>query len=73
MTVSSKSESTKKMIQALIKVQEDMLKIPGLSNKQKDDIMKLRQELNALNLQTDESNFKLQLIDIMNRLIKNKT
>jgi F0F1-type ATP synthase alpha subunit len=68
MTVSSKSESTKKMIQALIKVQEDMLKIPGLSNKQKDDIMKLRQELNALNLQTDESNFKLQLIDIMNRL-----
>jgi F0F1-type ATP synthase alpha subunit len=66
MTVSSKSESTKKMIQALIKVQEDMLKIPGLSNKQKDDIMKLRQELNALNLQTDESNFKLQLIDIMN-------
>jgi hypothetical protein len=43
MTVSSKSESAKKMIQALIKVQEDMLKIPGLSNKQKDDIMKLRQ------------------------------
>jgi F0F1-type ATP synthase alpha subunit len=68
MTVSSESESTRKMIQALINVQEDMLKIPGLSNKQKDDIMKLRQELNALNLQTDESNFKLQLIDIMNRL-----
>jgi hypothetical protein len=56
------------MIQALINVQEDMLKIPGLSNKQKDDIINLRQELNALNLQTDESNFKLQLIDIMNRL-----
>jgi F0F1-type ATP synthase alpha subunit len=68
MTVSSESESTRKMIQALINVQEDMLKIPGLSNKQKDDIMKLRQELNALNLQTDESNFKLQLIDIMIRL-----
>jgi F0F1-type ATP synthase alpha subunit len=68
MTISSESESTRKMIQALIKVQEDMLKIPGLPNKQKDDIMKLRQELNALNLQTDESNFKLQLIDIMNRL-----
>jgi F0F1-type ATP synthase alpha subunit len=68
MTVSSESESTRKMIQALINVQEDMLKIPGLSNKQKDDIINLRQELNALNLQTDESNFKLQLIDIMNRL-----
>lgn len=68
MTVSSESESTRKIIQALINVQEDMLKIPGLSNKQKDDIINLRQELNALNLQTDESNFKLQLIDIMNRL-----
>lgn len=68
MTVSSESESTRKMIQALINVQEDMLKIPGLSNKQKDDIINLRQELNALNLQTNESNFKLQLIDIMNRL-----
>jgi hypothetical protein len=36
-----------------------MLKIPGLSNKQKDDIKKLRHDLDALDLQTDEANIKL--------------
>jgi hypothetical protein len=45
-----------------------MLKIPGLSNKQKDDIKKLRQDMEDLDLQTDEANIKLQLIDIMNTL-----
>ena len=45
-----------------------MLKIPGLSNKQKDDIKRLGQDLDALDLQTDEAYIKLQLIDIMNRL-----
>jgi hypothetical protein len=56
------------MIQALIKIQEDMLKIPGLSNKQKHDIKELSQELDALILEKDDTKIKLQLIDIMNRL-----
>lgn len=45
-----------------------MLKIPGLPNKQKDDIRQLRGRLDALILQTDEANVKLKLVDIMNRL-----
>jgi F0F1-type ATP synthase alpha subunit len=68
MTVSSESESTRELIQVLIKIHEDMLKIPGLPNKQKDDIRQLRGRLDGLILQTDEANVKLQLVDIMNRL-----
>jgi len=68
MTVSSESESTRELIQVLIKIHEDMLKIPGLPNKQKDDIRQLRGRLDDLILQTDEANVKLQLVDIMNRL-----
>jgi len=56
------------MIQALIKIQEDMSKIPGLSNKQKHDIKKLSHKLDALILEKDDAKIKLQLIDIMNRL-----
>ena len=68
MTVPSESESTRELIQALIKIHEDMLKIPGLPNKKKDDMRQLRGRLDALILQTDEANVKLQLVDIMNRL-----
>jgi hypothetical protein len=68
MTVSSESDSTRELIQVLIKIHEDMLKIPGLPNKQKDDIKQLRGRLDALTLQTDDANVKLQLLDIMNRL-----
>ena len=68
MTVSSESQSIRELIQALIKIHEEMLKIPGLPNKQKEDIRQLRGRLDALILQTDETNVKLQLVDIMNRL-----
>jgi hypothetical protein len=64
----SESEYTRGMIQALIKIQEDILKNPDLSIKQKDDIKKLRQQLDTLSLQTDDAKVKLELIDIMNRL-----
>jgi hypothetical protein len=64
----SESEYTKGLIQGLIKIQEDILKIPELSIKQKDDIKKLRQQLDALSLQADDAKVKLELIDIMNRL-----
>jgi len=56
------------MIQGLIKIQEDILKIPTLPIKQKDDIKKLGQELDFLSLQTDDAKIKLALIDMMNRL-----
>ena len=68
MTASSESESIRELIQALIKIHEDLLKIPGLPNKQKEDIRQLRGRLDALILQTDDANVKLQLVDIMNRL-----
>lgn len=68
MTVSSESDSTRELIQVLIKIHDDMLKLPSLPNKQKDDIRQLRGTLDALILQTDEANVKLQLLDIMNRL-----
>ena len=68
MTVSSESESIRELIQALIKIHEDLLKIPGLPNKQKEDIRQLRGRLDTLILQSDDANVKLQLVDIMNRL-----
>ena len=68
MTVSSEYEFTTEMIQALIKIQEDMLKIPGISNKQSNDIKQLGQALDALKLEKDDAKIKPQLIDIMNRL-----
>ena len=68
MTVSSESESTRELIQALIKIHEDMLKIPGLPDKQKDDIRQVRGRLDALILQSHETNVKPQLVDVMNRL-----
>ena len=68
MTVSSESQSIRELIQALIKIHEEMLKIPGLPNKQKEDIRQLRGRLDALILQSDETNAKPQLVDIMNRL-----
>jgi hypothetical protein len=64
----SESEYTRGMIQGLIKIQEDILKNPDLSIEQKDDITKLRQQLDTLSLQTDDLKLKLELIDIMNRL-----
>lgn len=68
MTHSGDSEYPRKMIQGLIKIQEDILKIPDLSIKQKDDINKLRQQLDALSLQRGDAKVRLELIDMMNRL-----
>lgn len=45
-----------------------MLKIPGLTNKQKEDIRQLRERLDALILQSDKADVKPQLVEIMNRL-----
>jgi hypothetical protein len=64
----SDSEYTRKMIQGFIKIQEDILKIPDLSIKQIGDIKKLRQELDALSIQTNDVKIKLGLVDFMNSM-----
>jgi hypothetical protein len=64
----SDSEYTRKMIQGFIKIQEDILEIPGLSVKQLDDIKKLRRGLNNLNLQMNDAKVKLELVDFMNSM-----
>jgi hypothetical protein len=64
----SDSEYTRKMIQGFIKIQEDILEIPDLSVKQIDDIKKLRQGLDTLNLQTNDTKIKLELVDFMNSM-----
>ena len=56
------------MIQDLIKVQGDILRIPDLSIKQKNKIKRVREELHDLSLQKEDEKIKLELIDIMNRL-----
>ena len=68
MMLDSDSEYTRKMIQGFIKIQEDILKIPDLSIKQIDDIKKLRQELDALSIQTNDVKIKLGLVDFMNSM-----
>ena len=66
--VERNSEYTKKMIQGFIKIEEDMLKIPGLSFQQVNDIKKLRQELDALSLQNNDAKVKGELIEFMNSM-----
>ena len=68
MNLESDSRAMSKMVQSLIKIQEDILKIPDLSSKQENDIKKLQEELNILSFQTDEVKIKLALIDMLNRL-----
>jgi hypothetical protein len=68
MMLDSDSEYTRKMIQGFIKIQEDILKIPDLSIKQIGDIKKLRQELDALSIQTNDVKIKLGLVDFMNSM-----
>ncbi|TLX91320.1 MAG: hypothetical protein E6K97_02950 [Thaumarchaeota archaeon] len=68
MDVETDAEYTRKMIDGLIKIQDDILKIPNLSIKQKDDIDRLGEELDFLSLQTDDMKIKLALVDMMNRM-----
>jgi hypothetical protein len=61
-------EYSRKMIDSLIKIQEDILKIPELSIKHIDDIKKLRQGLDVLRFQTNDVKIKLGLVDLMNSM-----
>lgn len=61
-------EYSRKMIDSLIKIQEDILKIPELSTKHIDDIKRLRQGLDVLRFQTNDAKIKLGLVDLMNSM-----
>ena len=69
MTAGADSDYAREVIQCVMEIQDDILKIPELSSNQKHDIMKFRQRLDVLNLQTDDTNIKLALINVMNSII----
>ena len=62
------SEYARAMIRDFIKIQKDILGLPNLTTKQKDDINSLGHELGALSSQADDDKIKTGLIDMMNRL-----
>lgn len=68
MKTTNDSDYGRKMIQCIREMQEVILKIPELSSKQKDDIIKFRERLEDLDLQTDDTKVKRALIDVMNSL-----
>jgi len=55
-------------IKGFITINQDILSIPGLSNEQRSDLIKLGNQLNNLELQTDKTKIKIQLLDIFNKL-----
>jgi hypothetical protein len=58
----------KEMIDGFIKINQDIQNISDLSNEQRNDLVKLGNELNTLGSQRDETKVKVQLLDIFNRL-----
>jgi hypothetical protein len=68
MMVDINSEYARAMIRDFIKIQKDILELPNLTTKQKDDINSLGHELGTLSSQADDDKIKTGLIDIMNRL-----
>ena len=55
-------------IKGFITINQDILSIPGLSNEQRSDLIELGNQLNNLELQTDKTKIKIQLLDIFNKL-----
>jgi hypothetical protein len=55
-------------IKGFITINRDILTIPGLSNEQRSNLIKLGNQLNNLELQTDKTKIKIQLLDIFNKL-----
>ena len=62
------SEYARTMILDFIKIQKDILGLPNLTPKKRDDINSLGHELGALSSQADDDKIKTGLLDIMNRL-----
>ena len=68
MMLDSDSENIRNTIQGFIRIQEDILKNPGLSIKQIDDIKELKRGLDVLSLQKNDAKMKLGLVDMMNSM-----
>ena len=68
MLIDINSEYARAMIRDFIKIQKDILGLPDLTTKQKDDINSLGHELGVLSSQADDDKIKTGLIDMMNRL-----
>ncbi|CAN5607401.1 hypothetical protein BH18THE1_BH18THE1_15200 [soil metagenome] len=62
------SPTNEEMIQGFIKINQDILNIPDLSNEQRNNLVKLGNELNNLSYQRDETKIEIQLLDIFKRL-----
>lgn len=60
--------SMREMIHGFIKINQDILNILDLSNEQRNDLVKLGNELNTLDSQRDETKIKIELLDIFNTL-----
>ena len=68
MMVDINSEYARAMIRDFIKLQKDILGLPNLTIRQKDDINSLGHELGTLSSQADDDKIKTGLIDMLNRL-----
>jgi hypothetical protein len=55
-------------IKGFIKINQDILNIPGLSKEQRSELIELGIELNNLELQNDKTKTKVRLLDIFNKL-----
>lgn len=68
MMVDINSEYARAMVRHFIKIQKDILGLPNLTIKQKEDLDRLGHELGTLSSQTNDDKIKTGLIDMMNRL-----
>jgi len=55
-------------IKGFIEINQDILNSLYLSNEQREDLIKLENELSNLGYESNESKIKIQLIEILNRL-----
>ena len=68
MKTTNDSAYTRKLTQCIKQTHDVILKIPELSSKQKDDMIKFRQRLEDLDLKTGDAKIKLAFVDVMNSM-----
>ena len=68
MKTTNDSAYTRKLIQCMKQTHDVILKIPELSSKQRDDIIKFRERLEDLDLKTDDTKIKRAFVDVMNNM-----
>ncbi|CAN5441690.1 hypothetical protein BH18THE1_BH18THE1_09620 [soil metagenome] len=68
MNLQLEAQPMREMIQGFIKINQDILNISDLSGPQRNDLVKLGNELSNLSYQRDEATMRTQLMDIFNKL-----